>query len=120
MDELSTNNCMMNEPFVGYYQCIVASSTGQACPDWSCSEIGASIGVIDDDDDDYIPAAGSGELTGVTSDYLLSATLSPAVSSTADAVGSAAGVASAGIGRVVVVPFAVAFVGWYIVMAAPG
>ena len=93
MDALSTNSCMLNGPFIGYYQCVITSSTGRECQGWSCGEIGASIGVISDGDDD--PAeAGSGELTGITSDSL-TATSTPTTSSE-DAVGSGTGVAVSG------------------------
>eukprot|EP00903_Cladosiphon_okamuranus_P012423 g11640.t1 len=98
MDALSTNDCMLNEPFIGYYNCTITTSTGDVCLGWSCSEIGASIGVIDDDDDyNYNDSAsvGGGELSGIASESLPAATLPP-FSSTQDPVGPGTGVAVSG------------------------
>lgn len=95
MDALTTSSCMLNKPFVSYYNCTITSSTADVCPGWSCSDIGASIGVIADDDYGDSAAAGSGELTGVTSDSLPAATLTP-FASTENPVGSGTGVAVSG------------------------
>jgi len=88
MTELSANNCMVNTPFIDYYQCVIRTSTGQECGDgWNCDDIGVSIGVIEEEQHD----AGSGELTGITSLSTSPAPVVGGVGVTTDASAAAAG-----------------------------
>lgn len=87
MTELSANNCMVNAPFIDYYQCVIRTSTGQECGGWNCDEIGASIGVIEEEYHD----AGSGELTGITSFSTSPAPIVDDIEAVADASAAAAG-----------------------------
>ncbi len=87
MTELSANNCMVNTPFIDYYQCVIRTSTGQACAGWNCDEIGVYIGAIEEEDHD----AGSGELTGITSLSTSPAPIADTIEAAADASAAAAG-----------------------------
>lgn len=84
MDELTPEiSCMANEVFLGYFECVIQSSTGEECPAWSCADIGVSI-PPSNDTETTTDLGGSGELRGITTSsdlYALSPSSAPLVSS---------------------------------------